>query len=518
MPKKVHLFLLLCCFLLGFENLSYGNENGISTYTNLSVKQIDECVEKALKLFDIPGVAVGIVMDGKIVYAKGFGFCDQKNQLPITDRTLFPIMSCTKAFTAFLIGQLVDEGKLQWDDLVIDYLPEFRLYDDRTNKITIRDLLANRSGLARHDVLWYNSKIGRNDLEEDVKRFLSRLEYLEPTYPLQEKFTYNNWMYYVAGLIIEKVTSLTWENAVKERIFSRIGMHDSDCLSENSSQIKAFAQPHGERKEKQVPIHFLDISAVRAAGSIYSNINDMTKWILLQTSEGKFLGKEFLTRNTFKEIQTLQISHDPKINGPEITFGYGLGWHIGKYREYEFLDHAGMSDGFISNVAILPTKKIGVVVLTNSSFFLNLFPSAITNEIFDILLGYHDIDWSVNNLEKWKSLKKIQQEKRKEKEAKKNSKSNPSFSLEHYVGNYDHPGYGTIKIYLENGQLFANYYRLTIPLNHWEQDIFEASEETEDPVLLRKNFSFFLDSSGKIHTLCVSLEPTIPPIGFQKQN
>lgn len=516
---KTSLFFLSSCFsLIATPDAPQAIEH-ISPFASIDqhLEQIETGIEKALKTFDVPGVAVGIVVDGKIVFAKGFGHCNRKQKSPVTGNTLFPIMSCTKGFTTCVFGQLVDERLLQWDDPVIKYLPEFRFFDERGQKITLRDLLAHRTGLPRHDVLWYNSTLGRNDSKEEVTSFLQRLQYLEPLCPLQEKYIYNNWMYYVAGTIIEKVTETTWGDSINKRIFSRLGMRYTDCLSENSSLMDNFAKPHSERKGKQVEIPFFDISLTRAAGAIYSCVNDMTKWIQLQISEGKFLGEEFLTQETFNEIRTLQIHLDPIVNGPQQSFGYGLGWHIGKYRDCDLVDHGGAMDGFYSNVALLPKQNIGIVVLGNSSFYQAFFPNTITNMIFDILLGYDDMDWILHNMQKWQSLKIHQQEKRKEKEAKRHLDTQPSLSLEDYVGEYQHPGYGTMKISLQNNQLFARYYRLTLPLTHWEYDIFEISDDVEEPTFIGRNLYFVLDAQGKIQALKVAFEPSLPPIEFERK-
>lgn len=513
MLARVHLLVLFYCFsLFSFSNATHAQAN-----YETQLESIDALVEKTLITFDVPGVAIGVVVDGKIIYTKGFGYCDRISKQPVTDHTLFPILSCTKAFTAFIIGELVDEHILHWDDPVVNYLPSFRLGDEqRTNKITIRDLLAHRSGLARHDILWYNSNPGRNDTETASMNFLNRLQYLEPTCPLQEKYIYNNWMYYVAGLIAEKVTATPWEKLLKNRIFSRLGMDQTDCLSEHSYQITTFARPHGERNGNHVSIPFFDFSLIRAAGAIYSNVHDMAKWLQLQLFEGNFQGKEYLRKDTFREMHTLQISHSPLINGPETSFGYGLGWHIGKYREHMLVDHAGAFDGFYTNVALLPEKNIGIVVLGNSSYFGKYFPSAITNAIFDLFLEYNDFDWITNNFNLCKSIIIEMQKRKKENEAQKNSEVDISYPLIDYVAEYKHPGYGTIRIYLDDQQLYAHYYRLTMPLISLGNDLFEVSEKAENPVLSGASISFSRDEKGIIQTLAIPMEPTLKPLIFHR--
>lgn len=268
---------------------------------------LDAMVNKALELFRVPGVAVGIIIDGKVVLTKGYGFRDQSNGLPVTENTLFAIGSCTKAFTTHVLGQLADEGKISWDDPAIKYLPEFRLKDEyATCHITIRDLVTHQSGLPRHDLLWYNSALSRNDL-------LPRLQYLDSSTDLRGKFQYNNLMYVMAGLVIERITGQTWEEAVQSRVFAPLGMDRSNFSVLDSQKSDDFSLPYREKNGSVQSIPFNNITTAGPAGSINSSVADMTKWVALQLSDGSFEGRQFLKK------ETLYIA-----GGSSISLDYGL--------------------------------------------------------------------------------------------------------------------------------------------------------------------------------------------------
>lgn len=457
---------------------------------------VENIIEEALEAFNVPGVAVGIVADGKVVLAKGYGFRNVEAELPVTENTLFAIGSCTKAFTAFLLAQLVEEGKLSWDDPVIQHIPEFRLSDPYiTHQLTIRDLAAHRAGLPRHDLLWLNKHFTRSELF----RVLPHLDFASG---LREKFQYNNLLYTVAGIVVERVTGQTWEEALNARILTPLEMLNSTTTKTEGDFSLPYATVEGVVKA----IQFRDLHAVAPAGAINSSASDMVKWIQMQLAEGTpLLGKESL-----KETHTIQMPCPVAAPNEEVYhFGYGLGWVTGNYRGRYYLHHGGGIDGYISQVSLLPNEKIGVVVLSNGSSGGGFAVATITNTIIDHLLGENGVDW----LQKWKTqqeqIEKITPEAGE-------AEGTPSHPLEEYAGSYHHPAYGTVRVSLEGGRLTAYYGEISIPLKSKCYDIFTG--KTNQEILSNYGsiaFSFASNTSGEICELSIPFE--VKPVLFKRK-
>ena len=218
----------------------------------------DSFVNQAIHAWEVPGLAIAVVKNGQVVLAQGYGFRDVDKKLPVTPKTLFAIGSCTKAFTTFVMGTLVDEGKLDWDKPVRTYIPELRLHDRVASElITPRDLVTHRSGLPRHDLVWYNATLSR-------KEIVDRLPYLEPTETFRSKFQYNNIMYMTAGYLVERLTGQSWEDAVRARIFTPLGMTGSNFSVKDSQKAADFARPYDDRDDKIVESHFVTSRTPRA--------------------------------------------------------------------------------------------------------------------------------------------------------------------------------------------------------------------------------------------------------------
>lgn len=391
--KITFCFLALCCLAYPIISINYAPATTQKIVSEKSLRDLDVIVNYALESFHVPGVAIGIIIDNKVVLSKGYGYRNLEQKLPVTENTLFPIASCTKAFTTFLLGQLVDEGKINWDDLVINYIPEFSLLDLYTTQhITIRDLVAHRTGLERHDELWLNSQFGKADI-------IPSLHHLELACSLREKFYYNNMMYAVAGMIIEKVTGHSWEETLSSQILIPLEMHISNTSNEDSQKSINYSLPYETAANEITAITFRDLSSIAPAGAINSCISDMLKWVQLQLSNGIVLDKPLIHKETLHEMHTVQmpIGADPEENVFE--FGYGLGWYTGMYRGHYYLNHGGSIDGFISQISLLPQEKIGVIVLSNNgNDGVYLVPS-LTNTIIDKLIDAPSFDW----IEKFKN-------------------------------------------------------------------------------------------------------------------
>lgn len=480
--------------------------SALSSMELAQVERLDQMMNDALEKFGVPGAAVGIVVDGEVVLTRGYGFRDVEHFLPVTEETLFAIGSCSKAFTTFILGQLVDKKLISWDDLVIKHLPEFRLKDiHATHHLTIRDLVTHRSGLPRHDALWYGSKLSRSEI-------LSKLQYLEPTADLREKFQYNNLSYLVAGVLIEKVTGKSWEQMVQENIFAPLVMNHSSCSLEGLTKTENFSFPYREKNEQIQKIAFKNIDIVGPAGSINSSVADMVKWLKLQLSNGQGLIEE-ATLRSMHVIQTAMAFSGMRDSPYEPTylFGYSLGWMTGMHKGSYLVTHGGGIDGFISNIVLFPKEKVGVVVLTN----VDSFPLAekVSYAIADLVMNKEDTIWmdkAIQDKEKINAFKKEQ-----EVIAVLNKEKFLIRPLTDYVGEYEHPGYGVIDVSLnENDGLLASYNGITYSLKHNCYDHFSASAPSYFD--LQIPCSFVGNELGSISILHMTMEPALAPAQFKK--
>ncbi len=470
------------------------------------LEKIDPMMNKVIEISRIPGMSVGVVVDGKVVFSKGYGVRNFSETSPVTDNSLFAIGSCSKAFTTFAIGQLVDEGMIAWDDPVIKYIPEFRLHDiHATHHLTIKDLVTHRSGLPRHDFVWYNSKFSRSEL-------LNRLQHLEPTSDIREKFQYNNLMYAVAGLVIERLTGQTWEEFIQNRIFDPIGMNLSNFSVDDSQQSNDYASPHSERNEKTEIIPFRNLSNIGPAGSINSSAADMVKWVQLQLSEGNVEGKHLINKATLQEMHIVQMPMPPlPSEETPYMFGYGLGWMTGLHKGHYTVAHGGGIDGFISSVVLFPKEKIGVVVLTNSDSH-GLFPQSAAYGIADLLMGVEDDQWLSQAEEKEKQMKALLKKAENENAPTEIVAVRP---FENYVGEFENPGYGTVKVSLDQDALMASHNEISYALKHKCYDHFTVSAKLVETQ--KFNCSFISNASGEISELQIAIEPLLPPIVFKRK-
>ncbi len=406
----------------------------------------DSFVNEAIKAWEVPGLALAIVKNGQIILVQGFGFRDVEGKLPVTPKTLFAIGSCTKAFTTFVMGTLVDEGKLDWDAPVRNYIPEFRMYDRvATELMTPRDLVTHRSGLPRHDLVWYNATISR-------KQIVDRLPYLEPSETFRSKFQYNNLMFMTAGYLVERVTGKSWEDTVRLRIFEPLGMTGSNFSVKDSQKTADFAKPYADRDDKVVEVPFRDISNAGPAGSINSNVEDMSRWLIVHTQKGKIDGKQVISAAVLADIHSPHMTTGALQQRPEIApAGYGLGWSVDDYRGHRRVHHGGGIDGFTTMTTLFPEDGLGLIAVANMSG--TSLPEMVTRHAADRLLGLSTIDWSGEELGKKAKNKAASKEAKSKKDTVRRPGTTPAHPLEEYAGDYENPGYGVVKIELRNGKL-----------------------------------------------------------------
>jgi len=354
---------------------------------NVDLQKLDAYFEKAAKDWGVPGLSVGIVKDGEIVFSKGYGVLEAGKPEKPDGNTLYAIASNSKAFTSSIIAMLVQEGKLNWDDKVQKYLPYFELYDPFVSReMTIKDLLCHNSGLGTFsgDVIWYKSGLTSEEI-------IQRIKYLPNQFNFRDGYGYSNLMYITAGEVIKTVTGKTWGQNLQERILTPLKMERTIFSLPRLVEKGNFATPHAFVEEKNFPIQYEDWEEVGALGGIISSVNDIGKWMIFNMNHG-IDGNDTLL--TSPSINMLWKMHNPflvdqtKSNESKTHFrGYGLGWSLADFHGRLRVSHTGGYDGMISAVTMIPDEKLGVVVLSNG---MNPPNSAITNSVLNAFLGLEE--------------------------------------------------------------------------------------------------------------------------------
>lgn len=470
----------------------------------------DDVVNDAMKKLDVPGMAIAIVKGKQVIYAKGFGYRDVEKQLPVTADTLFAIGSSTKAFTTFVLGTLVDEGKVEWDKPLRTYIPWFKLPDaSMTEHLSVRDTVTHRSGLPRHDLVWYNN------FESTREAFVRKLAYLEPSADLRQKWQYNNLMYLTAGYLTEVITGKTWEDAVRARIFDPLGMKRSNFSVADSQKDSDFAQPYAKRDGQVVKIPFRPITNIGPAGSINSSVNEMARWVSVHLNSGKYGDKKIAEAATVADMHTAHMVTGAVNPEPEITGGeYGMGWFTDNYRGRRRVQHGGNIDGFSANVVLFPKDDLGMVVLTN----LNGTPlrDLIAQVAADRLLGLKPNDWIGQGVARRAASEAATKEGEKKKGDARLAGTQPSHKLADYAGDYEHSGYGVLTVALNGDKLEATFNKIATPLEHWHYDTFSGGK-AKDGVFENMKYSFQADASGFIAGVSAPFEASVSPIVFKKK-
>jgi CubicO group peptidase (beta-lactamase class C family) len=470
----------------------------------------DQVATDAMKKFDVPGMAIAIVKGKQIVYSRGFGYRDVEKQLPATPDTLFAIGSSTKAFTTFVLGTLVDEGKIEWEKPVRNYIPWFKLYDASASEhITPRDLVTHRSGLPRHDLVWYNN------YDATRKWLVERLAYLEPTADLRTQFQYNNLMFLTAGYLSEVVTGKTWEQNVRDRILDPLGMQRTTFSVLEMQKDSDFSQPYQKKDDRVVKMPFRQITNIGPAGAINSSVNEMSRWVVVHLNGGKYEGKELAKASTVDDMHTSHMTTGETNEHSEISpADYGMGWFVQAYRGHQWVQHGGNIDGFSAMVALFPQDGVGIVVLTN----LNATPlgSLLVQTAMDRLLGLKPIDWIGVAAAKRAKGEEATKEGAKKKEVTRMQGTHPAHNLEDYAGDYENLGYGVLKVSAHEGHLEAVFNGINTPLEHWHYETFSGLK-TDDASFEDMKYTFQTDSRGYVSALSAPFEPAVKDIVFVKK-
>ncbi len=472
----------------------------------------DDYVNKAIRDWEVPGVAIAIIKDDRIVLAKGYGVRKLGDPSPVNEHTLFAIGSSSKAFTAALLAMLVDEGRIKWDDPVTKHLPDFELYDPYvTRELKVRDLLTHRSGLERGDFLWYGSEYDRDEI-------LRRTRYLRPTWSFRSTFGYQNLMYLAAGQLAARVSGKGWDELIRQRILTPLGMKASGTSIKDLKNSDNVASPHTKIEEKLEAIAWRNIDNIAPAGSINSNVVEMAQWVRLQLAQGEYQKQRLLSSGAVKEMhmsQTVIRAEPPySLYYPEAHFmNYGLGWFLHDYRGRKVVDHGGAIDGMRAQVAMIPEEKLGLVVLTNRGG--TILPLALMNKIFDAYLNAPARDWSAEMLKTTKRLEEQGSAAQKKAEADRVKDTRPSLLLSNYAGTYKNDLYGEVKVTEENGKLSVRFGpAFNGGLEHWHYDTFRA--KFVGPGVSYVLLSFALNAQGKIETLTLNM-PGVSDYPFKRE-
>jgi CubicO group peptidase (beta-lactamase class C family) len=463
---------------------------------------LDSVVERARREFDVPGIAVAIVKDGRAVFEKGYGVRTLGQPKPIAPDTLFGIASNTKAFTAAALAMLVDEGKIQWDDPVVKHLPAFQMHDPYvTRELTVRDTLVHRSGLglgAGDLMFWPQTDLSRDEV-------VRRLRFVKPATSFRSRYAYDNILYLVAGQIVGAASGRSWDDFIAERIFRPLGMTRSNTSVRLNPKGGDVATPHAPLDGKPVPVEPSEFDNNAPCGGINSSVRDMAKWIAMQLNEGDAGGQRLFTAARSREmwspqtIMPVPAATEPALRAVAPNFqAYGLGWVLSDYRGRKIVHHTGGLAGYVSRVTLVPDLKLGIVVLTNQE--ARGAYMAPTYTILDHYLNAAPVDWvpvfrDVQHKAGERGAAAVSAAA-----AKRNAQSRPSLPLSAYAGRYRDAWYGDILVTESGGTLtmrFTHSPALTGALEHWQYDTFIA--RWKDRTLMADAYvTFSLKPDGSI--------------------
>ncbi len=464
----------------------------------------DEYMAKTLKDWNAPGVGVGIVVNGKLVFAKGYGYRDYEKKLPFTSATMVPIASNTKLFTAVAAGMLVDEGKLTWDKPVRESVPTIHFYNEQLNsEVTLHDMLSHRTGITRHDTIWYKSDFTRKELFE-------KLVYMEPERPIRQTFLYNNLMFAAVGYLIQLQSGKTWEQFVKERIFDPLQMKSTSYSIADMLKQPEFGVGFTERRDSfeiyRIP-YYEDTAGVAPCGAIVSNIDDMSHWLIALMNDGKYDGKQVLPADVLKatlepSIALPNTGLETRGWGEMLNAAYGMGRETGVYRGHLVTMHGGDLPGFHTQISFMPQDHIGVIVFEIGNHSQPLY-NIVSFNVYERLLGMSLTPWSERQLEIRLKDKKVNTEARTKAGEGRIPNTRPSHALADYVGVYDNPAYGAMTIGLKNNQLQFDFHKIRMPMTQFHYDRFDTPDDELDG---KWSVNFRTNPQGDVDQAVMSLD------------
>lgn len=474
------------------------------------IEALEQRIEDERERFGVPGAAVAIVRDGEVRLVRGFGLRDSEGRMPVTERTQFAIASVTKAFTATLIAALVGDGRLEWDRPLREYLPRFRMYDPvATELMTPKDLLCHRSGLPRHDLLWYaNPHLSRREVVEE------RLRHLQPSASFREAWQYNNLMYLTAGYLAGEVMGTTWEDAVRTRLLVPLGMMATCFSPQDAGQTGDCSQGYRETRGRLVPQELKEMPVCGPAGSIYTCIADLAEWVRVNVNQGRRGEVQVIEPAALRTLQApAMVMPEMEELWPEsFAVGYALGWQVESYRGHRLIQHSGGIDGFSSLVTMVPGARCGVAVLSNKSG--TSLPPTLAYTVMDDLLGLSPLPWG----ERFHGLEGALRQGMEQAIDRRQATAGPApptQELQAYEGEYHHPGYGPVNVSVREGRLGVRYGELDLTVAHRHHDTWDATVASVSEAAIPVTFQ--TDADGEVTSLSMPLEPSVGPITFLRR-
>jgi len=494
MSRPLHIALAL---LLTFTAAAQQQKPAIDT------KAVDALMLRTLKEWKIPGAALAIVKDDKVLYVQGYGTKETAGEEKVDADTLFQLASTSKAFTSTAIAMLATDGKLSFDDLVREHVDYFRLADEcASSNVTIRDILSHRTGLSRHDELWDNTPLTR----EDVVRAMGKVALSKP---FRTTYQYQNIMFITAGEVVTNTSGMTWDEFVRTRLFQPLGMthtitSDADW---NASANHASGHSYDWRTGIVAPQKPIDAQTLGAGGAIKSSARDMANWLRFQLADGSFDGKQLVDPARLAETKSpetiIRMSEFTRERNPETNMlAYGMGWNIQDYRGTLLVSHSGSLNGFRAHVDLLPKQKAGFVLLINVGRGIAL--SALRNALSDMLLGAPARDWNPLFLASERKEDEKSAKDRDARMAKRVADTTPTLPLDAYTGEWKNDAYGTATISLINDRLVLNWNRLAIPLEHFHYDVFTAYSPSDD---VDEQIAFGFNDAHELQSMTLFGEP-----------
>ena len=487
-----------------------------TTFAQLSSAKIDSMVADALVKFKVAGVSVAIVKDGKVIHSKGYGVADINTKKPVNENTNFQIASNSKAFTTTALAILEEEGKLKWTDKVKDHIPEFKMYNDYvTENFNIQDLLTHRSGLGLGvgDLMFFPD--GSNFTIKDV---VSSFQHFKPVSAFRTKFDYDNLLYIVAGEVIVRASGMSYELFVQKRIIEPLQMNNTfvGSLLKDKSNL---ATPHSSESGTIKTIDAYDIGMGSAAGGIFSNVADMSKWMIVRLNKGKY-GTDLKTslfslknHNEMWRLHTvLETNPNPRYNAH--FNGYGLGWGLSDVKGNLKVGYTGGLPGMLSIVTMYPDLNLGIVILTNTENGGGGLFSSVTNTIADSYLGLDDFGWVEKTVARMNQQRGAGDEVTNKVWAKVEAAKNTSVKNEDYIGIYEDKWFGKVEVFMKDKQLWIKCYRspkLNGPMAFYNANTFAIKWEYQamncDALAI-----FSLDETGKAQS--IKMKGISPNIDF----
>lgn len=470
------------------------------------LRDLDKYIDHARQAWEIPGMAVGIIRDNKILLLEGYGTLAVNRNDKVDGNTVFAIASNTKAMTAAILAMLDAEGTVSLKDPVQKYLPDFRLYDPWVSaQMNLTDLLCHRSGLATFsgDLIWYGSDWGRREI-------IRRARYLKPVYPFRDGYGYSNIMFLTAGEVAGVAAGSSWDELIASRLLTPLGMNRTTTSIQQLDFHGNVVMGHTRSGKEIVPVDWVNWDNIAPAGGVNSCAADMLKWIRMLLNNGKLPdGQVLLSEEALQNMWTIHnpqaVSKRTRERWPSIHFrGYGLGFGLMDYQGRKIISHGGAVDGQISRVVLVPEEKLGFVILTNSN---NALPTYLMYEILDRFFDVEEQDWAARGLQQERKYRQSRAETMKQFLTPQVENTHPTLNTESYTGIYSGKVYGNVEVFLKDGQLRIRFIptpMFTGTLEHWQYDTYILTLD-HSPSLPRGKVQFILDEDGKVDQMKINI-------------